>query len=446
MIKKILTAICLFTTVLVHAQTGNRGINLEQVLSLGALNNQTVQQTEAEVDLANARLSQARSWWVPQLTAGMNSHILDGAALNANGRFYLDIRQKTLWTGIGATADWDLQKGILGNQVASLGNAAARLRSQADRNEILLTIINNYYDVLAAQLTWQAWEQLAIKSDSIARQTEAYAESGLVAVSSSLIAKSNALRLHSEALKHKASWQQKSGELSALLDLPPGTNLVATDTLLPLVTISDELMATEIDYTAQINEAHPRILSEEKTLEMKQKGLTAANWGWLWPHFTVQAYSARFGGLFEEVRPVDEVTFPDPKKSYDTKVLNAGISWSLPLANLTHGGERKEAQALQRMARLELEKQKSSIGNRFAADRNNLLNGKKRIELAQSSVALAENALQQSLARQQSGTLEPLETIQALELTVKARLELIAAVCDYNKLQYELWVVAGRSL
>ncbi len=446
MTRNLLTAIFLLVVAVLHSQNGATGINLEQVLNLGSKNNHALLQTAQSVQLANARLAKANSWWVPELSAGMNSHFLNGAALNANGRFYLDIRQKTLWTGLSAIADWKLMDGIAGTKMARLDNAAARLNAQANRNEILLQIVRNYFDLLAAQMNWQAWQQLAEKSDSIARQTEAYAQSGLVAGSTSMLAKSNALRLHAETLKHKAHWQQKAGDLAAWLDLPPGTALFATDTLLPLVNIADDLITGKNLSNQQIAATHPRILAATKSLEFENRAVKTATWGWLWPQLFVRAYSARFGGFFDKVHPVDSAAFPDPQNSYNTTGLDAGISWNIPLSTLTHGGERKEAQANQKIASLELEKQIARITNNFAATRASLIIARDRVKMATSAAAIAEEALRQSMQRQQYGTLEPMETMQALENVIKARLELIEAVCDHNKLEYELWIAAGKSL
>ena len=60
--------------------------------------------------------------------------------------------------------------------------------------------------------------------------------------------------------------------------------------------------------------------------------------------------------------------------------------------------------------------------------------------------ARTENTQQQSIQRQALGTVRPFEILQAQEIFIKARLDYLKAVADYNKAQYQLHVAKGNNL
>lgn len=65
------------------------------------------------------------------------------------------------------------------------------------------------------------------------------------------------------------------------------------------------------------------------------------------------------------------------------------------------------------------------------------------MEIAFEGNRFAEQALEQSIQRQELGTARPFEILQAQELFIKARLDYLKAVSDYNKAQYNFLVVGG---
>ena len=68
------------------------------------------------------------------------------------------------------------------------------------------------------------------------------------------------------------------------------------------------------------------------------------------------------------------------------------------------------------------------------------------MSIALESSEWAAEALKQSIQRQALGTVRPFEILQAQEIFIKARLDYIRAVTDYNKAQYQLFVAKGNRL
>ena len=71
---------------------------------------------------------------------------------------------------------------------------------------------------------------------------------------------------------------------------------------------------------------------------------------------------------------------------------------------------------------------------------------KEQMEIALQGSKLASEALQQSIQRQQMGTVRPFEILQIQEIYTRSKLDYLKAVSTYNKAQYRLFVAIGNDL
>jgi len=69
-----------------------------------------------------------------------------------------------------------------------------------------------------------------------------------------------------------------------------------------------------------------------------------------------------------------------------------------------------------------------------------------QMKIAQESVGFSREALHQSILRQKEGTARPYEVFQAQEYNLKAEQDLIRAICQFNKFQYNLSIAIGNDL
>ena len=74
---------------------------------------------------------------------------------------FTDVERQSLWLGIGLNATWDFGNGIFKANAARLTSEAAAYKTEAEKNNALLRIVNIYYDLLAAKLYFTAYEELA---------------------------------------------------------------------------------------------------------------------------------------------------------------------------------------------------------------------------------------------------------------------------------------------
>jgi outer membrane protein TolC len=66
--------------------------------------------------------------------------------------------------------------------------------------------------------------------------------------------------------------------------------------------------------------------------------------------------------------------------------------------------------------------------------------------IAREGSRFAEEALSQSIQRQQLGTVRPLEILQAQEIYIRSKLDELKAAGEFNKQQYKLFVAVGNNL
>src|SRR6056297_1715734 len=133
-------------------------INLEKVLKLGGADNLTIKEYNERQQLSLAELAKAKEWWLPEIYTGVQTNQLWGAAMNSDGRFFLDVNRQNLWDGLGLNINWNFADGIYNAKSANLRSQASQYMTEAERNQQLLKMINAYYDLMTAQLNYTAYQ------------------------------------------------------------------------------------------------------------------------------------------------------------------------------------------------------------------------------------------------------------------------------------------------
>jgi len=417
-------------------------INLEKVLELGGADNLTIKEYKERQELSLAELTKAKEWWLPEIYVGAQTHQLWGVAMNADGRFFLDVNRQNLWGGLGLNVNWDFADGIYNAKSANLRNQASQFLSQAERNQQLLKMINAYYELMTAQLNYSAYQNLVSQSDSIVQQMQFQVEGGLLYQSELLLAKSNKNHLQVEMLNAKKAYNNASAELKKLLNIEQNIKLLSADeSLLPL-DFTAELEAVED--SVYLN--RPEIKANElqfQALEMERKKYTT---GLLIPQLNVGTYGSYFGRINGNVSPMFPAQYPETQQLYPTSALNVSLMWKIPLGALTYQGDKKTFDSKMRLNEIEAEQFKVQINEEIANAKSDLQVGKEQIETAKEALDFTTEALNQSIERQKIGTAKPFEVFQAQQFFLQAQLDYLKAVSAYNKAQYALKVAKGENL
>jgi outer membrane protein TolC len=440
--KKYLIILSILTIQISTAQN-IQPINLETVLKLAGANNLTIQEYQQRQELALANLSKAREWWLPDVYAGVQTHQLWGAAMNTDGRYFLDVNRNYLWLGLGLDANWNFGDGIFNTKAAKLSAQAAQYQTQAERNKALLKSIEAYYDFAAAQLYYQAYQKLAEQADTISRQIDIQVQIGLRYESDLLLSKSNLNHLKIQMLNAKTEYGKKSAALVKLLNLDPKLKLVSVDSIMIPLNLLTEIEAIEFDSAYQRRPEFKEMELSLKSIETEMKTVTT---GLLIPELRLNAFGSYFGGLKGNVKPMFPSQYPDPQQLYPTSALNVSLMWRVPLGNLIYAGDLKKYKSQILIKQTQMEQVKAQVNEEIIAAKETLFASKEQMEIALEGSEYANLALQQSIQRQELGTIRPFEILQAQEIFIKARLDYLKAVADYNKAQYQLHVAKGNNL
>ena len=415
---------------MVKAQNEEQPINLETILILGGANNLTIKEYKERQELALADLSKAREWWLPDLYAGTSIHQLWGNAMNSDGNFYTDVNRQSFWGGAGLNATWNFGDGIFKVNAAELKAEASVYQTQAEQNKALLDAIQTYYDFLASQFYYRAYEQLAVQADTIADQIAIQVEAGMRFESELLLAQSNFNHLKVEMLNARTEYNNKSATLVKLLNLNPTIRLVGTDTILApldLVKIRDLQVSFDSTYILR-----PELKGLERMLQSLNAEKKTTTTGLLLPELRVSAYGSYFGDIFSPLDPTSEI--------------NAALIWKIPVGRLGFRGTLKQYNSRIAIQEIQIEQVRAQINEEVISAREQIRAAKEQIEVALEGNQFAEKALQQSIQRQQMGTVRPFEILQAQEIYIKSRLDYLKAVASYNKAQYAYHVATGNNL
>ena len=417
-------------------------VNLEKILELAGADNLTIKEYKERQELSLAEFTKAKEWWLPEIYTGVQTQQLSGAAINSDGRFFLDVNRQNLWTGAGINAKWDFADGIYNAKSANLKNQANKYITEAEHNQQLLQIIYAYYELMTAQQNYNAYQNLVIQSDSIAQQIQIQLESGLIYESELLLAKSNKNHLKIEMFNAKKDYNNTSAALKKLLNIQQNIKIVITDKfLLPL------------DYTAELETLadsiylnRPEIKANElqfQALKMERKKYTT---GLLIPELSIGTYGSYFGRINGNVSPMFPDQYPETQQLYPTGALNVSLMWKIPLGALTYQGDKKVYDSKMRLNEIKTKQFKAQISEEIANAKSDLKIAKDQIEIAKEALGFTTKALSQSIERQKIGTAKPFEVFQAQQFFLQAQLDYLEAVSDFNKAQYALKVAKGGNL
>ncbi|MGJ3236044.1 TolC family protein [Marivirga sp.] len=416
-------------------------LNLEKVMELAGANNLTIKEYKERQELANAQNTEANEWWLPDIYAGVQTHQLAGAAMNADGGFFLEVNRNNLWSGIGLNANWDFADGIFKSKAASLKSDASSYKTEAERNQIILEAIKAYYELQSAQAELSAYRNLVEQSDSISRQIAQQVESGLLYESELLLAKSNRNHLKVEMANAHKRYLEKSSRLVNILNFKNGIQLVSADSMMTPLQFDEDLLAesTEEHKRAEIK----AIALDMEAIKTEKKTTTVSL---LIPELAVGAYGSYFGNLSGKVRPMEPNRFPETRQLYPTRALNASLMWNIPLGRLFSGGALKVYDSRIRLAEIEYDKMNAQIREEITNAQQKIDLGKQQVEIAKESIELTAEAVNQSIKRQENGTAKPFEVFQAQQFYLQAQIDYLKSVGDYNATQYELKVAKGEEL
>ncbi len=424
-------------------------MTLEKVLELVGVNNLTIKEYQERQELAAADLSKAKEWWLPELFVGAETFQLWGAAMNADGRFFLDVNAQNMWSGLGLNFLWDIGEGIYNTKAAKLQVLASEYDNQTERNRTVLQSISAYYNLQASQMKFLAYKRLVSQSQTITEQIAVQVDAGLLYQSELLLAKGNHSHLRIELLNAQSEYNQNSAVLVRLLNLESSIKLISMDTMMLPLDFQEnfQIIQSEVPYGREFaHKNRPEIKSLDYTLQSLEAEKKKTTTALLLPNLRISTYGSYFGHLNGPVSPMFPEQHPNPIQLYPTAGLNASLMWRIPLGRLVYGGDLKQFNSRINIQVIQSEQMVAQINEEISNANQQLYIGREQIQIAKEALELTSEALEQSIARQEIGTAKPFEVFQAQQFFLQAQVDYFTAVGGYNKAQFAFKVAVGEVL
>ena len=423
----LLFAACIPNCLLAQGEKITMPINLETVLKLAGANNLKVAEIKAKHELAKAKAREVNEWIYPSVNPGFLLMNLKGSEQNAVGDF-LETTKNSFWAGASATVNWSVGKAAYNYLSAKQDIATVEFHVKAERNQQILNAIQAYFELVASQGELSSLVEMSKKSDEIVHQIEFHVTNGIRYKSDLLLAKAknNHIKLSISGAREKVAIN--SNELLNILNVQEDVLLVNIDSVLLPISLNEK----SPESIAIIFENRPEIQAHESAIKSWTLLRKTTTSGLLFPDLSLGLNNGLFGPYLNPLN--NRFTY------------YAGLQWNLPLGSIFSGGERKQYDVRIELQHILMNQTQNIVRKELQNARAMVVNSSSQMALAQESVGYAEEALSQSIQRQNFGTALPLEVFQAQEQLLQSKIDQIKAITNYNKGQYLLFVAKGNNL
>jgi outer membrane protein TolC len=430
MISRELTALLLAFAVIMMLPTDTvvcqtlGHITLTEALQKARVYSPQMRQNLLNLDVAEAKARSARDWWVPDVGAGVQMHQQNGAAMNSDGRFFLDINRQYFAAGGTVDVTLDLKDAFLGTRAAELAYRAQQQTNIQNSNEFLGFITMQYYALQATQLKLEALGDFVLYSDRIAKELEAFANAGLALRSDYIAAQANHKKYQVRERQFAREQLYISEQLKLMLGMAMDSVMLTVDTTALLTDARS--IAVVID-TAVLN--HPLYRSELLKSESLEKEQKAAAIGLALPTLDANFAFGQFGDIFSAT----DINDNPINALHPTTAFYGTLGWKIPLENIFGGGNNGVLKAQFKLQEQEAAIRKDELSTAIRKAQHGVKQTREAYVFAEEAVTFARSAYEQSLARQQNGIASAYELFQAQE-------EYLNATLSWIQMRYELSV------
>lgn len=423
-------------------------IDLESAFRLAGVDNPEIRIASQRVAQALAERQFAAAQILPTMNAGTNYYNHTGNLQQSDGNI-LAVNRSALYAGSGAFAVGSGTvniPGVVWNtnvSVAIFSALKARqtvLERQAGtittRNDILLQVAVAYLGLMRAEQGREIAVQIRQEAHEVARLTANYAETGQGRKADADRAATEFRQRDTDVLMFESDVLTASARLAQLLNLDSLTRLHTTDTwAIPRGIVPDAISLQELIAMALMQ--RPELAERRAAIQRALLDLNGAKLLPFSPNVIVGFSAGTFGGGSNLVTP----TF----SAFDGRTdFDAVAYWSLQ--NLAVGNRALIDAAASRynISNLEqlvlLNRVRSEVASAYA-----------RTQARYAQIAINERAVKSGLEGFREDFLRirgreglPIEVLNNLQLLARARMEYLAAIIEYNRAEFELYVALGQ--
>jgi outer membrane protein TolC len=309
-------------------------------------------------------------------------------------------------------------KNLEQERAASESVKAAQFTYKDAREMVVLAVGNAYLQAIAAAARVETAEAQVNSGQALFDKASDQKKAGLSPAIDALRSQVELQTRQQQLIAARNDLAKLKLGIARIIGLPPGQQFVLTEkapyqalAVLPLDTYLQRAYASRADYQSA--------LAQVRAAELSHKAATAGRY----PTFDLDANLGDIG-----------VT---PSQSNGTWQVNGGINIPIFAGNRVHSDEL-EADSQLKQARAKLADLRGRIDYEVRTALLDLSSAADQVEVARSSVDLAEQALTQSQDRFAAGVADNLEVVQAQEAVASAHESYIESLYAHNLSKVEL--------
>lgn len=419
-------------------------LRFDDVLYLADSNNPQVAIARERIRESYARVARAKAMWLPSLRAGVNYNHHEGTIQDVAGRVF-ETTRSSLYGGFGAAmvgagspavpglvAQFHLSDAIHQPRIAAHQAAAREFGSLAARNDVLRDAAVQYLELVRAEHALAIADEAVQNTQKLAELTRKYAESGqgLLAdqqrLEAELAVRQDQLAAREEAVRVAAARLAEVLRADPTVAIVSGEPAVVPLDLLPL----DDSLA---GYVALGLSRRPELCEQQHLVREAVERLRRERHAPLLPSVLLGLSYGGMGGGFG-----GEIT-----NSGDRWDADAVAFWELRNLGLGDRAVRGEIASQARQAEIREAALLDRVAREVTETHAQVLQRRKRINLAESGIAAAEQSYTLNQQRIENAQGLPIEVLQAVQALATARLGYLNAVIDYNVAQVEFCRATG---
>lgn len=423
-------------------------LDLATALQLAGANHLQIAVAAEQVRESAARLDRAEVLWVPSINFGVGYNRHDGQIQGTEGEV-IEVSRSSAFVGGGPRIGDAPLTGMGGGPrlFVGLNPAEAYFQPLAERravqaasaqravtfNDALLEVGLAYYDLTAAQMRIAIASETLQNTEQLVRLTEEFERVGAGLAADAARARAQRASARMERLEAEKEVRVNAAELARLLRLDSSVVLYPAETLpIPVTLVSTEIPLPEL--IAQGLGNRPELSRDQARVAEAQARLRLEQWRPLVPNIQVGNSFGGFGGGPNSF-------FGDFEARNDFDALAV---WEVESFGLGNGARRRERSAVQRQEWLRFQQMRDRVAAEVAQAYHRAQLSAEQVEVAETLVSEAAEALPLNLRAIQGGQLSPIEAQQAIGQLANARRQYLAAVIDYDRAQLQLLRAIGN--
>jgi outer membrane protein TolC len=314
-------------------------------------------------------------------------------------------------------------KNLERERAATENEKAAKFTYKDAREMVVLAVGNAYLQAIAAAARVETAEAQVKAAQALSDKAADQKKAGLTPAIDALRAQVELQTRQQQFIVARNDLAKSNLSVARVIGLPPGQNFVLTEKApyqalapLPLETYLQRAYAGRSDYQSA--------MARVRSAELSRRAASAG-------HYPSLDLSANFGDIGVA-----------PGQSNGTWQVNGGLEIPIFAGNRVHS-DVLEADAQLKQARSQLGDLRGRIDYEVRTALLDLTAAAEQVEVARSSVDLAEQALSQSQDRFTAGVTDNLEVVQAQESVASAHETYIQSLYAHNLAKVELAYVIG---